>query len=340
MGTADHAFFLRTRCEANLSEESLQFPQIEAPFLHFRFIEDAHWDLQHNAASIRLGQFHYLSLPAHWKRMTKQMYRVRVSLSHFLWLPFFVLFVGWMHAPAQIQAADFSVVTRLYALPEKAPLGENTTIFQGENVYDFPETGDQVTFFNKAENQFVILNTANKTWTRISTDQLLQYTAWLKEKSLESDDPLLRFCAAPKFEKRSENNGKYWFFEHPLLQYEVESDSFTDPQIGLQYRTFSDWYARLNTMLRPQSLPPFARLIVNQQIAQEGLLPKTVQLRISPSRHIGNEELTMQSVHQVHLGLSAKDRERLAWVESCRKKFPEVSLVAYRNQSPESVKGK
>ena len=251
------------------------------------------------------------------------------------WIPLLLLLsVGFADVP-QSQAADFRIITKLYAADNKDPLGENTTIFHGGNVYDFPATGDQITFFEKAENQFVVLNAAKKTWTRISTDQLLQYTAWLKEKSLESDDPLLRFCASPKFKIRSENSGKKWFFEHPLLEYQIEADTFDDPQIGLEYRSFSDWYARLNTMLRPQSLPPFPRLIVNQQMVQESLLPKAVQLRISPSRHIGKKELTVRSVHQVQVGLSAQDRERLAWVEECRQKFPEVSLVAYRNQWPE-----
>jgi len=189
-----------------------------------------------------------------------------------VWL--FVLFVVFLNCTAQSLAADFSVVTRLFSSSETVPLGENTTIFQGDKVYDLPATGDQITFFDKTENQFVVVNTAKKTWTRISTEQLLQYTAWVKEKSMESDDPLLRFCAAPQFDVRSESGGRYWRFEHPLLEYRVETDTFDEPEIGLQYRSFSDWYARLNTMLQPQSLPPFPRLIVNQQIAQKGLLPR------------------------------------------------------------------
>ncbi len=264
------------------------------------------------------------------------MCRTYFLFCRFLMVWLFVLFVVFLNCTAQSQAADFSVVTRLFSSSETVPLGENTTIFQGDKVYDLPATGDQITFFDKTENQFVVVNTAKKTWTRISTDQLLQYTAWVKEKSMESDDPLLRFCAAPQFDVRSESGGRYWRFEHPLLEYRVETDTFDEPEIGLQYRSFSDWYARLNTMLQPQSLPPFPRLIVNQQIAQKGLLPKTVQLRISPSPRIGKQELAIRSVHQVHLGLSAKDRERLAWVESCRRKFPEVSLIAYQNQSPKS----
>ena len=236
-------------------------------------------------------------------------------------------------------AADFRVVTRIYQADEQEPLGENTTIFHGRKVYDFPATGDQVTCFERDENQFVVFNTVKRTWTRIPTDQLLQYTAWLKEKSGESDDPLLRFCSAPKFEVRSENDGKRWFFEHPILQYQVEGLSLEDPQIGVQYRAFGDWYARLNTMLRPQSLPPFPRLLVNQKLVEQNLLPREVELRISPSPHIGNRGLVVRSVHQVQSGLSEKDHERLVWLNGCREKFSEVKLIAYRSPSSESAEG-
>ena len=234
-------------------------------------------------------------------------------------------------------AADFRVVTQIYQADDKQPLGENTTIFYGRKVYDFPTIGDQITCFERDENQFVVLDTAKRTWTRIPTDQLLQYTAWLKDRSGESDDPLLRFCSAPKFEMRSENDGKRWFFNHPVLQYQVEGISLEDPQIGIQYRAFGDWYARLNTMLRPQSLPPFPRILVNQKLVQQNLLPREVELRISSAPHIGNRELVIRSVHTIHSELSEKDHERLVWLNGCREKFSEVKLIAYRSPSLESA---
>ncbi len=238
---------------------------------------------------------------------------------------------------SQSDAADFRVVTRIFRAEDQQPIGENTTIFHEGKVYDFPASGDQITCFERAENQFVIFDTANRTWTRIPTDQLLQYTAWLKEKSSESDDPLLQFCSAPKFEMRSENEGKRWIFEHPVLHYEVEGVPLEDPEVGLQYRAFSDWYARLNAMLRPQSLPPFPRLLVNQKLVQQNLLPQEVELRIGPSPHIDNGEMLVRSVHKLHHKLSEKDHERLAWVNGCRQKFSEVKLIAYRNPSYESA---
>lgn len=238
---------------------------------------------------------------------------------------------------SQSDAADFRVVTRIFRADDQQPIGENTTIFHEGKVYDFPATGDQITCFERPENQFVIFDTANRTWTRIPTDQLLQYTAWLKEKSSESDDPLLRFCSAPKFKMRSGNEGKRWIFEHPVLQYEVEGVQLKDPEIGLQYRAFSDWYARLNAMLRPQSLPPFPRLLVNQKLVQQNLLPQEVELRIGPSPHIDNGEMLVRSVHTLHNKLSEKDHERLARINGCRQKFSEVKLIAYRPSSESAI---
>ena len=135
------------------------------------------------------------------------MYRAYFLFCRFLMVWLFVLFVVFLSCTAQSPAAEFSVVTRLFSSSETVPLGENTTIFQGDKVYDLPATGDQITFFDKTENQFVVVNTAKKTWTRISTKQLLQYTAWVKEKLMESDDPLLRFCAAPQLNIHCSNTG-------------------------------------------------------------------------------------------------------------------------------------
>ena len=260
----------------------------------------------------------------------------RKNLRVVLWL--FVFLAIPFNGSDRLCAADFSVVTRLFSSSQTESLGENTTLFRGENVYDLPADGDQITFFEGEANQFILLDTAKKRWTRISTEQLLAYTAWLKERSLESDDPLLRFCAAPQFEIHSEKQGKWWHFDHPLLGYRVETDTYEDLEIGRQYRSFSDWYARLNAMLHSQSLPPFPRLAINQRLAQEDLLPRTVRLRISPSSRTGREELTMRSVHQIRPGLSDRDRERLAWIENCRRKFPEVSLTAYRQQKATETK--
>ncbi len=263
--------------------------------------------------------------------------RCRSRRIAFTLLPFLCSF--FVAAISVSDAADFSVVTRIFRADDQQPIVENTTIFYEDKVYDFPATGDQITCFERAENQFVVFDTANRTWTRIPTDQLLQYTAWLKEKSSESDNPLLRFCGAPKFEVRSENEGTRWFFEHPLLQYQVDGVSLEDSQIGMQYRVFGDWYARLNTMLRPQSLPPFPRLLVNQKMVQQNLIPREVTLRIGPSPYIGKSELIVRSVHRLQNGLSEKDRERLLWLNGCREKFSEVKLTAYRRPSGASIKG-
>lgn len=250
------------------------------------------------------------------------------------WL--FVFIATFLTSDFQTFAADFSVVTHLFSSTEEEPVGENTTIFREGNVYDLPAFGDQITFFDNENKQFILLDTARKTWTRVSSEYLIQYGTWLKEKASNSDDPLLRFCVAPQFEVRSEKEGTLWYFEHPLLTYRVDATPFDDPEVARQYREFSDWYARLNAMLRPQALPPFPRLIVNQQLAQKDLIPRSVGLRISPSSRTGKEPLVIRSVHRVRSGLSSQDRQRLAWIESCRRKYPEVNLIAYQQrESPE-----
>ena len=105
-----------------------------------------------------------------------------------------------------------------------------------------------------------------------------------------------------------------------------------EPALADEYREFSDWYARLNAMFRPQALLPFPRLMVNQQLAQKKLIPEKVSLRIGSSAGVGESPLELESRHEVRVGLLNQDRERIAWLESCLRKFSEVELVAYQAQ--------
>ena len=232
----------------------------------------------------------------------------------------------------RVSAEDFTVVTKLFSSSQKEPIGENRTIFREGKVYDLPSFGDQVTFFDRANKQFILVNTAKKTQTQVSFEQLVHYCDWLKEKAVKSNNPMLRFCAAPQFEVRTGKKGTQLLFESPVLTYRVEATTPDEPAIADEYREFSDWYARLNAMFRPQSLLPFPRLMVNQQLAQKKLIPEKVSLRIGSSSGVGESPLELESRHEVRVGLLNQDRERIAWLESCLRKFSEVELVAYQAQ--------
>ena len=97
------------------------------------------------------------------------------------WLIVFV--ASFLKSDFHAFADDFTVVTQLFASTQENPIGENTTIFSEGNVYDLPASGNQVTFFDSSNQQFVLIDTAQKTQTQVSFEQLLHYSNWLKEKA-------------------------------------------------------------------------------------------------------------------------------------------------------------
>ena len=84
------------------------------------------------------------------------------------------------------------------------------------------------------------------------------------------------------------------------------------------YRTFSDWYARLNSV-QPGRLPPHARLAVNAELARRGLIPTRVELTVQTGA--SGKSSTRRSEHEIVWELDETDRRRVeetnALVENC-----------------------
>ena len=57
------------------------------------------------------------------------------------------------------------------------------------------------------------------------------------------------------------------------MTYQLLLRKATNRAIWQQYCDFSDWYARLNTLLNPGSKLPFARLAVNAALARHEAIP-------------------------------------------------------------------
>ena len=234
---------------------------------------------------------------------------------------------------AFLQAAEFRVHTQIFSGDGDLPVSKNTTLFSGGDAYDSIAGAAEVTVFQASENCFYLLDLKRNLKTRITTDELLQYTTSLQEKARKSQDPLLKFCAQPKFELRREKDGKMWIFFDPVLRYQILTDTAGDEEVAKEYRRFCDWYSRLNAMLRPQALLPFPRLVVNERIAREAAIPKTVSLRISAQRRTEDHPVEIRSVHSLKEKLSPTDKKRVELVQEHLATFEEATVARYRANS-------
>jgi len=241
---------------------------------------------------------------------------------------FILLFLALLQTTGAILLADdFRVETEVFLDTESAPALATLTVFKGHVVYDFllgaePET----TIFDVARGRIVLLNPQRKVKTTLTTEKLAEFTAAIQVRGNQREKSGL---FAPSFELTEEEPQKFTLTS-PNLTYRVKGQVAKQPDAVERYRTFADWYARLNAV-RPPNLPPFGRLEVNRHLAERQWLPERIERTANPGRR-----QTAHSVHVVNWLLSNTDENRLAQAARQQAEFMEVSLGEYWNTGSSS----
>jgi hypothetical protein len=96
-----------------------------------------------------------------------------------------------------------------------------------------------------------------------------------------------------------------------------------------RYREFADWCARFNAT-RPGNLPPFARIQLNQAVADKGWIPAEVERSIQLASRLPGGKQVARSEHTAVWRLSNKDRQRIAETSRFQASFRTVSLPEYQ----------
>ncbi len=221
-----------------------------------------------------------------------------------------------------VWADDFRVETEVFLDTQSEPTVATLTIFKGHVVYDFvlgaePET----TIFDVARGRIVLLDPQRKVKTTLTTEKLAEFTAAIQVRGNQREKLGL---FAPNFELAEEEPHKFTLTS-PNLTYRVQGQVAKQPDAVERYRTFADWYARLNAV-RPPNLPPFGRLEVNRHLAERQWLPERIERSANPGRR-----QMAHSVHVVNWLLSNTDENRLAQAARQQAEFMEVSLAQYWN---------
>ena len=233
-----------------------------------------------------------------------------------------------------VEATSFRVENRIYVGSEKRPRFQSVTLFDQGRIFDYLDEPREVTLFDQASRRFVLLNLQSKIKTEVSTDLIDQVMDKLTNHYADEDDPYLDFLYHPEFQKRLDSSSGAFLFEHPRMSYRVYGKPLGPEKKSIvhRYRVFADWYAKLNTFLRPQSRPPFARLIVNEQIERQGWIPTKIHLTVTPKTGLTapTSRRSMRSEHQIALRLSEADLQRIAQTEEFLSIFSPVSLTEYQ----------
>jgi len=228
-----------------------------------------------------------------------------------------------------LRADDFRVETQVHRGEEAKAISSNTTLFCAGAIYDFPSNGDQVTIFDPKDSRIVLLDTKRRLRTELTVDQVLDFSQRLRDWAQTQDDPLLRFAIEPRFEQDFDSESRRMRFSSRWISYEVKTLPAASQGVADQYRMFCDVYAHLNALTNPAgSVPPFARIEVNRQLAQVGNLPAEIHLTI-PSRS-GGPEVKMSTRHRYHESLSKGDLSQVDKAALHNANFRTVNLRAYR----------
>ena len=246
--------------------------------------------------------------------------------------------------PGLAAAQDFRIDTEVFVGPldkkDLQPASETLTIFANDMVYDFLLAQPrEITLLDPIRGRFTLLDESRKVKASLSTEEVLDYVLSFDSHAAESEDPLFAFAANPQFETSTEEvkeNGqslvRITLVGQPL-SYVALGQKPQHPQSVRAYRQFADWFARLN-VARPGNLPPQARMVLNQTLADQGLLPLEVTRTIISSGTFGREKkLEVKTRHLVNWTLSGEDRKRIEHAGDCLARFHAVSFNEYRTPS-------
>lgn len=245
----------------------------------------------------------------------------------------FMLLLG---ASVNMSAAqDFCVQNKVYFGKDSV---ESTTVFSAGTVYDFLSMPQEITMFDAPRNRFVVLDPTRKIKIEIDTEQVNAFTQKLKGAALDRPVPLMLFLANPKFEETYDDASGELVFSSEWMKYKVKTVAAKQPDMAERYYTYSDWQVKLNTLIKPGSPPPFARLLLNASLAKQGRLPSEVELTRF-AQHPRNRHITLRAEHHFFPGIGRKEQTQIEEANRGLVLFSSVPLKEYY-QRPEASDAK
>jgi len=242
-----------------------------------------------------------------------------------------VCVLGLVHFGGTLAAGeDFRVDNKVFFGSERETVSQSTTIFHDGLVYDYLRKPAEVIVFETASGRFVLLDTARRIRAELTTEAVTSFTQRLQESAMEQQDPFIRFRAAPQFEEQFDAASGQLTLSSPWMTYRLMLEGGVGKEIATQYRTFSDWYARVNTLLQPGAMPAEARLLVNAALWKYQSIAKEVHLTIIPKKTFPPKKVELRSEHHLIREVAETDLDRMAQTRQFMEIFKPVSFEQYR----------
>ncbi len=201
------------------------------------------------------------------------------------------------------------------------------TIFHAGLVYDFLAEPAEIIAFDKPHGRFVLLDLGRRVQSGLSTDEVEAFIDRAKRLLAGSKNPAqIRWLVDPKFDETFDSQTSEVTLRGESMTYQAQLLA-TGPDVSAQYRDFSDWYAKFNHVINPESRPPFPRMILDAALERNHGIAKEVRLTSNFAKNHPPVKIT--SHHDLAGQLDASDKKRIAEAQDAMKTFQQVSLKEY-----------
>lgn len=229
---------------------------------------------------------------------------------------------------------SFRVNNKVYLEKETKPVAQTCTMFYGGKVYDFLTNPEETIIYDPPQQRFLLLCSATKSQCSLSLDEVLEFGRMMKESLPQVKDDFLRNCLDPQFEVTTDEKTEQDVYAQAKITYRVTTRRELEAGMAKIYADFANNYAILNVLLSPQNIPPFARIKINEAIAEKNELPDTVEVimkrRFNPlSTTLGKERV--RTVHNFMAGLGDADLSRIRKAGEYFGQYKKVSFSEYQN---------
>jgi len=208
----------------------------------------------------------------------------------------------------EAQTQDFRIETHVFVGDEPEAISHTVTLFASGVVYDFVDDPAQTAVFRHPTatrpGQFILLDPDGQRRTEISTERIERLMKKLSRWADQQENELLKFSAKPEFEETYDESTGQLTLSSPVWTYHVATVPVEEATALARFREFSDWYARLNTMMHGTP-PPMPRLKLNEAFTRHGVVP--VEIR----RTVSEDSAELRATHLFSWRLSREDRARL-----------------------------
>lgn len=230
---------------------------------------------------------------------------------------------------APVVAVDFRVHTQVFLPNQDKPSQETTTVFKRGLVYDLP-AGEGVvwTIMDPNQERFVLLRADKQQRATVSFDELVELVEKYQKLGVEKGKTGV---FDPELGESLENETNRLVLQNEAMKYRVKALQPTQPEVADLYRSFGDWFCRLNVRYAG-TYPPFGRLKLNEALQKRGLIPSEIEWTVLPQGGMLQTRV-LRSTHEYQWTLSINDEKK---VEQAQKQLVEFQEVTFRELMEES----